>query len=462
MRGRITATLVGLVVLTLLLAGAGTVLVSRVTARHNAISQLRREATAIARAAARVHQPRVVRLVGRLLALDGGRLLVIGPDGSIETSRPSGITLSDLEPSRLLAGEVVTGVAGNGVFVAEPLRLDPAARLHLPAGQPVLLLRRSVGDLLSSWAFLLLVAGVTLLVAGGVAAWLSERISRPILEVRDATVAMAGGELSTRIPVRRGEVAELAALADSVNQMASSIEESRQRERQMLLSVSHDLRSPLTSISGYAEAIEEGIAESPEQAAGVIRLAAARLERLVGDLLDLAKLDAKALSFEIVPADARSIATAAVEALRHEAERRGVQLLGPDPASPEGSPSDVTCDPDRLAQVITNLVENGLAFAQTSVRVGVERRPGPSGVAMVTVLVEDDGPGISPSELDLVFERFYRARGQGSSPRRGSGLGLAIVKELVTAMEGRVWAESPTGPGGGTRMVVQLPAAPPS
>lgn len=479
MRRRITATLVGLVVLTLVLAGAGTVIVSRITARRNAIAELRHEAASIAAVADRVHHPRAIRVVRRLLALDGGRLVVISSGGSVETALPKGMTARDLRAPSLLGGTVVSGAIGNSVFVAQPVQVQPVLRALLPAGQLVLLLRRGVGGLLSSWAFLLLVAGVTLLVAGGVAAWLSERISRPILAVRDATAAMAGGELSVRLPVRADEGAELASLADSVNQMASNIEVSRERERQMLLSVSHDLRSPLTSISGYAEAIEEGITESPQQAAAVIRGAAGRLERLVGDLLDLAKLDAKALSLEIVPVDPANVVGAVVDALHPEAAGRGVELAGVAAAPGPVEQCYVLCDPDRLAQVLTNLVENGIAFARTTVRVAVEppQRPSsahdgssahggsstggsPAGIAeqMVTLVVEDDGPGIEPGDLGLVFERFYRGRSQGAGARRGSGLGLAIVAELVNAMHGRVWAESMLRPDGGTRMVVQLPA----
>lgn len=454
MRRRLTAALVGLVAGALVLVGAGGLLVARLSAEHAAVSQLRQQAGVLAGAAVQIERPRVLPLVRRLLRLDDARLVLVGPDGALRTRLPAGFVAADLEPRALLAGDVVTGSAAGDVYVVQPIALSRRLASLLSGARVAVLLTRSVGGLFSSWAYLLLVGGGVLVVAAGMASWLSRRITRPILAVRDATARVADGELSARVAVRPGEVKELASLGESVNRMAESLEGSRERERQLLLSVAHDLRTPLTSIGGYAEAIEEGVADSPSEAARVIGLEARRLERLVGDLLDLAKLDARRLSLTLAAVPADEVAGEVLEALGPEAARRGISLAGP---SGEGGRAVVLADRDRLAQVLANLLENAVSFARTSVALSLsETEPGPSRPASVALAVVDDGPGIPAGDLPRVFERFYRGNGRGSAARRGSGLGLSIVAELVDAMGGTVRAESPVSGEGGTRMVVEL------
>ena len=253
---------------------------------------------------------------------------------------------------------------------------------------------------------------------------------------------------------RQGDYDELVSLADSVNSMAARLEGSRDRERQVLLSVSHDLRTPLTSIRGYAEAIEDGVSADPASAARVIVAESRRLERLVADLLDLAKLETQHLSLRLDRVDAGSVAVAAAEAARPLAARRSV-AVEVAPAAP-GS-ALVTADPDRLGQVVANLIENAVAHAGSRIAVRVGHDVGGS----IAISIDDDGPGIPPEDLGRVFDRFYQVD-RGSSARGGSGLGLAIVAELTRAMGGTVEAESPSPSGAGTRMVVHLPAAVPT
>ena len=229
--------------------------------------------------------------------------------------------------------------------------------------------------------------------------------------------------------------------------MAAALERSRGLERQFLLSVSHDLRTPLTSIRGYAEALTEHKAK-PGRAAAVILSESRRLERLVGDLLELAKLDARRFSLDLRPTDVADVVAGTAEGFRPAAGDAGL-VLKVD-VSGDGI-ATATADPDRLAQVVANLVENALKFAGRRITVGA----GP-GEGHVLVWVEDDGPGIAPEDLPHVFDRFYTV---ARTPARqvGSGLGLAIVHELVEAMGGSVDAEP--GAGGGARMVVRLRAA---
>jgi two-component system sensor histidine kinase BaeS len=265
----------------------------------------------------------------------------------------------------------------------------------------------------------------------------------------DTASRIAGGDLSARVDLGRHPTDELAALATTLNRMAEQLDEARGQERAFLLSVSHDLRTPLTSIRGYAEAMTDGTADDAEtrrRAAVVIASESRRLERLVADLLQLASLDARQFSLRPRSLDAVAAVRDAVDAFQPGAEELGIALE-------LSAPSTITADMDaeRLGQIVANLVENALKYASTLVEVTVAELDG------LVVEVRDDGPGIAPEEIAAVFERLYTARG---APARavGTGLGLAIVRELVAAMGGTVTATSAVE--GGATFVVRLPLAP--
>jgi two-component system sensor histidine kinase BaeS len=297
---------------------------------------------------------------------------------------------------------------------------------------------------------------------------MSRRMARPLVAAMEVTGRIASGELASRVPVRRGDYPEFASLAGSVNDMAQRLEDGRARERHLLLAVSHDLRTPLTSIHGFAEAIQDGAIEDSARAAGVIISESRRLERLVGDLLDLTKLEARQMSIALRPTDAAEVVTTTTEGFRPAAAKAGltIALRVPGEGVPKSNPLlPVVADPDRLAQLLANLLENAMTFARTRVTVSLaEDRAGGTSV----IAVEDDGPGIAQSDLERVFERFYRAD-RGPNRQMGSGLGLAIVAELAAAMGGTVRAESPASENRGSRFVLTLrqgqaatPVPPPS
>ena len=209
----------------------------------------------------------------------------------------------------------------------------------------------------------------------------------------------------------------------------------------MLLSVSHDLRTPLTSIRGYAEGIEDGTV-APAQAAAVVGREAARLERLVGDLLALARLRQGVLEVRSEPVDLAAVAREAEERLRPRAGEAGVKVRV------EGGPAPATADHGRALQVVTNLLDNAIRVSPRGEVVTIAAAPG-------ELRVSDHGPGIPEPELPRAFERFHlRARGGNGSPD-GAGLGLAIVRELTEAMGGTVAVENL--PGGGALFTVRLP-----
>ena len=453
MRNRLTIVLVMLMAGTLLVAGVGTLLVTRRAARNDATRQLLAEATTFAGASDRLQTPRLLKVVDEVLRPEKGRIITITAAGIIPTALPAGLTAAEFDPAQLLAGEAVTGLANGSVFAVVPAQVSARLAAVLPAGTHVaVLLTRQVGTLGPSWLYILLVSGITLVIAAGVAAWLARRVTLPLVEASVVTGRIAGGELTARVPARAGEYPELASLGESINSMAERLQGGRERERQMLLSVSHDLRTPLTSIRGYAEAIADGVTPDVAGAAGVIVSESMRLERLVSDLLDLARLGADRLSLHIGPTDVGEIVgrtggrlPAAGYGCRHRTRLASVPAPG----------LLVTADPDRLGQVVANLVREWplLRPAGGSSAVSAGREAMAAG--SVYVLVEDDGPGIASADLERVFDRFYQAD-RGVAARRGLGLGLAIVAELVRAMGGQVRAESPISTAGGTRMVVEL------
>jgi two-component system sensor histidine kinase BaeS len=270
-----------------------------------------------------------------------------------------------------------------------------------------------------------------------------------VRQVDDAARRIAGGELATRLPdPPAGATDELSDLVRSVNAMAAELQRSRDLEQQFLLSISHDLRTPLTSIRGYAEAISDNTTTDPAWAAGVIGAEAQRLDRLVQDLLDLARLRARSFSLHPAPVDLGEVVRVAAEAFRPDADEAGVQLLVTTPAG-----ITIHADGERVAQVVANLVQNALKFARAQVSVGVSSAGGTGVVA-----VDDDGPGIPADDLPHVFERLYVAGHQPVRRESGSGLGLAIVSELVDAMGGQVGAQS--SPIGGARLAARFPLAP--
>jgi two-component system sensor histidine kinase BaeS len=259
---------------------------------------------------------------------------------------------------------------------------------------------------------------------------------------------LAGGDLGARAEGSGDD--EIADLANSFNAMAARLEDAQSRERDFLMSVGHDLRTPLTTIRGYAEALDEGGMDAAEtkRIAGVLGRETDRLRRLVEDLMLLARLEAREFTIRPEPVDVGAHLTEIAEAYRHRAEAARVRLEVA--VEPTGI---VVTDPDRLAQIAANLTENALRYTPEAGRVTFTVRPRAGGVLFD---VADTGPGIDGADLSRVFEKFYVARTYRRERPEGSGLGLAIVKQLVDALGGTVSVHSEAGSG--TRFTVSLPA----
>ena len=260
--------------------------------------------------------------------------------------------------------------------------------------------------------------------------WLARRIARPVVRVADAARSLAAGTHPDPVPIEGA--AELATLAGAFNDLAAQLARAREAERNFLLSVSHELKTPLTAIRGYAEALREG-AVSVEDATETVALEAARLERLVGDLLDLARMNRTDFSVHNAEIDLSEVADDAVRRYQPQADGFGVTLT----AIAEG-PAPALADADRVLQVVSNLVENALRLAPRGGEIRLVTAPG-------LLRVEDTGPGLKPEEHEHAFERFYLHERYGRERPVGTGLGLAIVKELTQAMGGRVEVASGDG-----------------
>jgi len=287
---------------------------------------------------------------------------------------------------------------------------------------------------------LLIAAGAGIALAALAAFLLARRIARPVRRVVDATRHLAEDRDPEPVPIEGAY--EIASLARAFNEMAEQLARARAAEKQFLLSVSHELKTPLTAIRGYAEGVADG-AFDMDEAVVTISIEAARLERLVRDLLDLARMNRTDFSIHREEIDLATIAGEAVRRYEGQARDFGVALEAIAPG-----PSPAIGDPDRILQVASNLIENALRLTPRDGVVRVFAEPG-------LLIVEDTGPGLSQEDLPRAFERFYLYSRYGSDRPVGTGLGLSIVKELTQGMGGSVEVEP--RPGRGTRFTVRLP-----
>jgi signal transduction histidine kinase len=452
-RRRITIAILGVVIGTLVLTVAGSVLLVRRAAISTAENELTTEGQAIGAlmSAHPVFTDRdVVAVLRRVGAFSTLTLVGLSPTGALQ-DLPSPLAAPIMNVGALASGETVVGNVGHIVFVAQPLQLTARQRIRLKDGLavtdvPVLVVTRHVANAVNGIDYFILVAGVVLLAGVIVAAVLARRISAPIVRAVGATRQIAGGNLAATVPVRARESPELADLAEAINTLGENLSRAQGLEREFLLSVSHELRTPLTSIRGYADAIAEGATDDVPGAVGIIAGEARRLDRLVADLLDLARLQARQFSFHTQRIECGAVVRAAAEGFAPAAAAVGVDLVI---TAPSGG-LWVDADPDRVGQVIANLIENALKFATTRVEVGAQAVGG-----WIALWVTDDGPGVSPDDLPHIFERHYRSD-RVPGRKLGVGLGLAIVAELASAMHGVVDAQSPVDDGRGARMVLWL------
>jgi two-component system sensor histidine kinase BaeS len=280
-------------------------------------------------------------------------------------------------------------------------------------------------------------------VAVFLAAYLSRRLTRPVLELSRVADEVALGHYDVEVPDVPGGT-EVGHLADRFREMARRLAEAEQLERNFLMSVSHELRTPLTAIRGHVSALSEGLVEDPEARAVSLETIAAeteRLSRLVNDVLDLAKLDARRFTVLTEEVDMETLVARAYATFNEEARRRDIDYRSDTHARPV-----IISDGDRVLQIITNLLSNAFRWTPDGgmIALGLTAENG-----AVSVSVTDNGPGIHEEERERIFRPFWSRDGGGT------GLGLAIASELAQALGGRIVLE--TEPGKGSRFELVLP-----
>jgi signal transduction histidine kinase len=329
--------------------------------------------------------------------------------------------------------------------VANPIIFNPGSKDETTIGAVVVATPKTdVTALVSPLIKRLAIAGLLGLLVAALLGWyLSRRIVRPVLQLTDAVDAIASGDYDVTVPAAAGELGHL---SSRIGEMAHRLGEVEEMERNFLMSVSHELRTPLTAIRGHVSALlDDGVVVDPEsrhQSLETVEAEAQRLERLVGDILDLAKLDTHRFTVLTEEVDMAQLLDQAFERYRDEAQRRSIDYQQEVRDRPV-----IISDGDRVLQVVGNLLSN--AFKATpdggSISLELAQQNG-----TVHVSVADTGPGI-PQEAR---ERLFRAFVSGSAG--GTGLGLAIAKEISAALGGQIILESEVGKG--SRFELVLPA----
>ncbi|WP_420638382.1 sensor histidine kinase [Candidatus Poriferisocius sp.] len=308
-----------------------------------------------------------------------------------------------------------------------------------------------IEDTLGSLGILLASAGggVTL-ASAGLGFWASRRVLRPLVDIGEAARSIAHGDLSTRLEA--GADRELIALTDSFNEMVSALQDRIARDERFASEVSHELRSPLMTLSASVEVMNTRRAELPERARTALDLLTEdvdRFEHLVEDLLEISRFDVGTAELDLDVFNVLELVENAVAATSTEAI--------PITCDPAAARVRVRADKRRLVQVIDNLVNNAQKYAGGATGIFLRYRP-----RGIEIAVEDAGPGVDLDERERIFDRFSRGRRAGErGATTGVGLGLALVAEHVRLHQGRVWCEDRPDGRPGARFVVYLPVAAP-
>jgi signal transduction histidine kinase len=291
---------------------------------------------------------------------------------------------------------------------------------------------------------------LSLVLAFGVARWVADPLQQLVAASQHEPVA----EIE---PVSERGPHEVRELTRAFNAMIQRVRSSQVSQRNFVANVSHELKTPLTSIQGFAQAILDGTASSPgeqKQAAEVIYGESGRMHRMVLDLLDLARLEAGTADMNMTPVDVHALLDSIVEKFSLQAQKSGVNLIFEVPSD---LPT-LLADGDRLAQVFTNLVDNALRHTLTDGQVSLQVQ---TTQTEMEIRIADTGSGIPAEAIPHIFERFYQADpSRSGSAKHGAGLGLAIVYEIVAAHNGKITVRSQEGLG--TTFIVHLPLVQPS
>jgi two-component system OmpR family sensor kinase len=366
-----------------------------------------------------------------------------------QTERAALISTDRARMSLLYRGRFRNPDGSEWLFVAQPItrgigQMQPDTlyvMVAAPVPRPSL---RQVFRTFGNTFFVPLVeAGlIGLVIAVGLAVLIAGSVARPLQRISQAARQIAQGDYRQRVPARGPR--EVRALATSFNEMVGRVAAAQQVQRDFLANVSHDLRTPLTSIQGFSQAIAEGVASDPEsaqRAAQIIHDEAARLHRMVESLLDLARIEAGELNVlrsAITPSDLLHGIGESISVKMRDKGLHFKQDIPPDLPRIAG-------DGDRLAQVFTNLLDNAVEHTPAGGMITLDAHTVQNGI---TVTVQDTGEGIPADDLPRIFERFYQVdKSRRNDRRSGMGLGLTIVRQIIEAHGGTIQVASQVGQG---------------
>jgi signal transduction histidine kinase len=358
---------------------------------------------------------------------------------------------------RLVLSHLLVAVLGGAATFVVVRLLTPAIfdrRMGMQGTRPMMgqgsqgQLRTQVSEAVTQALWVGFLVGV--LAAAAVGVFAAGRLVRPLGRLSDTTRQIAAGHYD--VHVDRPQEAELAALADDVNTLGAALADTEARRTRLLGEVAHEMRTPLTVIDGYVEGMIDGVLPTTPEDLGKVSDEVRRLRRLSEDLSALSRAEEGRIALAPRVVDLGEVVRAAAERLRPQAEDSGLRLGVEVPSSP----LEVEADPDRMAQVVTNLVGN--AVRATPRGGAVEVAVSTDGTDRV-VTVTDTGEGLVAADLERVFERFYRVGGRrGETGAGGSGIGLTIARGIVRAHGGELTAAS-RGPGHGSTFTVRLPGS---
>ena len=370
------------------------------------------------------------------------RMLLITPQNAVIFDTANGAAYG-LQVQLLRTRRIDRAIASEGTLeIGGQPYIGAGASLGTrrnPLGANRLVLVRSTASI-NALAFqkllpLFLEAGlIALALALALALFVSRALARPLSELAAAAEDVAAGNYSRRVRIDGQD--EIGVVGRSFNRMAEAVDRARRLQRDFLANVSHELKTPLTSLIGFSQALVDGSLETPQaraRAAEIINEEAHRVLRMSQELLDLARVESGQMSLHPISVDLRALVEQEVEIVRPRATARNLEIA----LSAPGDLRPVQADVERLHQIVANLLDNAVKYAAPGapVEVAVE-----SGVQNVEISVSNQVDD-HPPDPDRIFDRFYRGDPSRSSAARGVGLGLAISRELAAALGGRLWAE---------------------
>ena len=388
--------------------------------------------------------------------LSGNRLLLLNSQGRVvydSSGTDMFVAVVPITPSTRVAnvGEARTTLDGQA-YIAAAVRIaparDPLAATYVVVAQPqALASTAAAGDL----AGRLLEAGGAALVAAMLLVLLVSRsLTGPLTQLSGAAEDIAAGNYSRRVGIRGSD--EIGMLGAAFDRMAEAVERARKTQRDFLANVSHELKTPLTSLIGFSQALVDGSLWSESErtrAATIIHEESERVLRMAQELLDLARVEAGSISVHITAVDLASQLEQELEMVKHRAGERRLELT----LSAPKNTSPVAADPERLHQILDNLLDNAVKYAPEGTAIKIAALSNISGVEVVVA----NATGPHKPDVERIFERFYRADPSRSAAAAGVGLGLSISRELAAAMKGRLWADFDAS--GDLRLHLLLPAA---